>query len=435
LRTLQKRDGEIHVFEIGIFFSSIVLLYAIFPFIAFISNGLTFSPLGDGRLFAGQPSPEEIAPIYWYYFLFLASFALAYSVWRGHHNLRRFQPPGADRRTFWIMVSCYLAIRLFFVFIRIHYNIEDAESYGESYLSLKGLPLLLQQLANHLGGMALTLQLLLMAFMVLNYRKYKFTILCWIALEFAGLALFGVGARTGPFALLIAFLMPYHLTVKRLSMRMVAVAGLVVLVLFVGLGVVRSLSTSSPDAELSLLSSSNEFDAIFSNAYDLRQLKATGDTKELFPQFYFVDFLNLIPQQLLPFRKLDLSAWYVGSFYPSFAERGGGLAFGVISEGIVGLGWFDIIWRGLTLGSIFAAMQKYLVAGRASFWKYGFYLWVTVLSYQCFRTSTFALVPRAFYQFLLLFVTVKAVSYFLGRSEPIQQSASLRGALQTNGIS
>src|SRR5271163_4459708 len=153
LRTLWKRDAEIQVFEIGIFFSSVVLLYTILPFLAFAANGWTFSPLGDARLFVAQPSPDEIAPIYWYHFLFLGSFVLVYAICRGHLRLGKFQVRGADRPTFWALVLCFLAIRFFFIFIKVYYKVEDAESYGESYLALKGLPLIVQQLANHLAGM------------------------------------------------------------------------------------------------------------------------------------------------------------------------------------------------------------------------------------------------------------------------------------------
>jgi oligosaccharide repeat unit polymerase len=432
LRALQKRAGEIQVFEIGVIFSSVILLYTVLPFLTFLANGWTFSPLGDARLFAAQPSPREIAPIYWYYFLFFASFVLTYIILRGRnrHVIAKHQRP--ENHIFWTMLLCYVAIRIFFIFVRVQYKIDDAEDYGESYLLYQGLPLFLQQLANHLGGMALTLQLLLMAFMVFDFKKYRFIILGWVFFEFLGLVLFGVGARTGLFALLFAFVMTYHVAVKRLSIRTIAIVGLSVLILFVGLGIVRALSGSSPDAGFALLSSSNEFDSIFANAYDLRELKALGRTDDIFPQFYFADFLNLIPQQLSPFQKLDLSAWYVESFYPSTAQKGGGLAFGVISEGIVGLGWFEILCRGLFLGWIFAVLQKYLLGGRASFWKYGFYLWLTVLCYQCFRGSTFLLLPRAFYQFLLLVVILKAVSSLLGRSRSYQREATLSGALQTN---
>jgi len=413
LRTLKKMDGKLQVFEIGVLYSAIVLVYAIVPCFTFLAGGLTYSPLSDGRLFADQPSPRNEAPIYWYYLLFLACFALTYCASRGRPKRKSLKVSTPEGSTVWILLACYLAIRIFFVYTRFHYNIEDPESYGESYLLYKGLPLILQQMLNHLGGLALTLQLLLMAFMTFNYRKYRSIILCWIALEFAGSVLFGIGSRSMLFTLMLSFLITYHVAVKRISMRAIAVVSFLGLFLFLSLGIIRDLSTSLPDAEFSLLTSGDEFESVFANAYDLRQLKEAGETKEIFPRLYFADLMNLIPAQLSPFRKLDLAEWYVETFYPSLADKGGGLAFGVISEAIVGLGWFDVLWRGAVLGWMFAQIHKICFVGSQSFWSYGFYLWTTVLSYNTFRTSTFALLPRAFYQFAILFFVVRISSSLL----------------------
>jgi len=48
LRKLKKRDGELQVLEIGVFYSAVVLAYAIFPCLTFMAGGLTYSPRSDG---------------------------------------------------------------------------------------------------------------------------------------------------------------------------------------------------------------------------------------------------------------------------------------------------------------------------------------------------------------------------------------------------
>jgi hypothetical protein len=433
VRILYKRDGEFEFFDIGVFFSGIVVLYAIFPAITAISNGFVYSALSDGRFFREQPSPGELAPIFWYYVLFLVCFTLAYSHKRGAYRLSDFRPSVPESSVFWILAVCYLFIRLFFVFLRIHYNIKDADSYGESYLIFSSLPLFFQQLANHLAGMALTLQLLLMSYMVFNFRKYKSVILVWLIVEFVTLGLVGVGARSGLFALIFAFLITYHLVVKRLTKRTLALVCFSALAMFVGLGIIRALSDPSLDEGLSLLNSSNEFDSVLANAYDIRDLKAVGETREIYPRFYFSDFLNLIPQQISPFRKLDLADWYVQSFYPALAAKGGGLGFGVISESILGFGWLDVIWRGALLGWVFAYFQKRLLTFQSSFWTYGFFLWLTVLSYNCFRTGTFVLVPRAVYQFFSVFVLCKMMAWLVGTEGQTEKLIASVGEMPLGG--
>jgi oligosaccharide repeat unit polymerase len=410
LKAVRRRAGRTEFFEIGVFFSLVVMVYSLLPSLSYVVNGLSYSPFGDGRLFAAQPTPNEVAPIYWLYFLFLAAFTATYWARRGHNRLAQYSPPTVDNRIFWILVIAYLTLRLFFVFVRVHYSIAEPETYGETYLLFKDLPLVVQQLANHLSGMVLTLQLAIMVFMVLNYRQYKLLIFFWIGAEFLSLAFLQIGARSGLFVLLLVFLASYHVAVRRLTKRLVAIVGISALLLFLALGVVRSVQNSSLDEGINLLASSNEFDAVFANAYDIRELKAQGRTSEIFPRFYVGDFLNLIPQQISPFQKLDVAAWYVESFYPSLAAKGGGLAFGVIPESIVGFGWFDVLCRGVVIGWSFAAIYRYLFARTGSFWMYCFYLWITVLSYQVFRAGTFVLVPRAIYQFLTVVIIVRMTS-------------------------
>jgi hypothetical protein len=423
LHALRKRAGRLQIFETGVFFSLIVLLYAVFPALTLFANGFEYPAFGDGRLFTAQPSSRDVEPIYWLYVLFLAAFNVTYYRLRKPDRLPEHLAAEPDKGTFWVLAGLYAVIRGFFIFVTFHYKIAEPESYGDRYLALKGLPLIIQQLANHLGGIALTLQILMMANMVFNYRKYRVVIFVWLTLEFAGLALFGVGARFALFALILAFMITFHLAVKRLSKRMVAVAGLALLILFVGLGIIRALSDSPTDEAMNFLNASNEFDGVFANAFDLRDLKAAGETQDISPRFYFVDFLNLIPQQLSPFRKLDLGDWYVGTFYPELAERGGGLAFGVISESIIGQGWIEVLARGAVLGWMFAFVYGWMLRNPESFWRYGLYLWTTVLSYNCFRSGTFALVPRFVFQFLLVVVFVKVAIAVFGRETRLRRDS------------
>jgi len=104
---------------------------------------------------------------------------------------------------------------------------------------------------------------------------------------------------------------------------------------------------------------------------------------------------------LFPIHKLDPSNWYVQTFYPDYADHGGGFAFGAIAESLAGLGWIDVIWRGALIGWIFGRIRKYFAMSAATFWRYLFYLWVTVFCYQTFRVTTLVLLPRAIYLFAL----------------------------------
>src|SRR4029077_10202583 len=191
-------------------------------------------------------------------------------------------------------------------------------------------------MANHFGWMSLTAQLLLMIALTLNYKKYKPFIIGWLIVESLGIAIYGTRSRTGLMVLLASLVTTYHFSVKRFTMRAAGILCVAGLLLFTGLGLMRLLSDYAAGTDAGVLAANNEFESLFANAYELNQAKAAGLTDEIFPAFYFADFSNLVPQQLTPFRKIDLSEWYARTFHPAYAEAGGGFAFGAISEAIVG---------------------------------------------------------------------------------------------------
>jgi hypothetical protein len=401
LRILRRRGQSLNFFELGVFYSGIVLIYTIFPCIEFLVGGLSFSVLSDYRLYRANPSPAEVGPILWYYAIYLVCFAVAYQAFRSPEPAEPRPVTGMSRKLLWILVAAYACAYLFFAALKAIWNLQAPDTYSDTYLLYSNLPPLVRFFANHMIGIALLLQLGLMAYLVLNYAKYQRYIYCWLLVEFVGIAVFGVGSRTGLMVLLLTFAITYSTFVKRLSLRMVSSFGLVLLVLFVSLGIARAVSSAVEDRDYSFFGSSNEFDALFANAYDLDQLKAAGKVDEIFPQIYFVDLTRMLPDQLFHSIHLDPSDWYVQNFYPEYANQGGGFAFGTISESIVGFGWFDVLWRGLLVGWAFGAIQRIYVSGNHSYWSYAFYLWATVFSYQTFRVTTLNLLPRALGMLLL----------------------------------
>jgi oligosaccharide repeat unit polymerase len=412
LWVLRRRGRSLNFFELGVFYSGIVLIYSLFPCIEFLAGGLSFSVLSDYRLYRANPSPAEAAPIFWYYAIYLACFVVAYQTFRSPEPAEARPVTGMSRKLLWVLVAAYACTYLFFAALKAIWNLQTPNSYSDTYLLYSNLPPAVQFFANHMIGVALLLQLGLMAYLVLHYTKYKRYIYLWLLAEFVGMAVFGVGSRTGMMVLLLALAITYSTFVKRLSLRMVSSFGLVLLVLFVSLGIARSISSAVEERDYSFFGSSNEFDALFANAYDLDQLKAAGKVDEIFPQIYFVDLTRLFPDQLFRSAHLDPSDWYVQNFYREYADQGGGFAFGAISESIVGFGWFDVIWRGLLVGWAFGAIQRMYVNGNHSYWSYAFYLWATVFSYQTFRVTTLNLLPRALGMLLLWWCGKLALNFF-----------------------
>lgn len=412
IRSLRGREGKLDFFELGVLFSAVVGIYSMIPAIEYLVGGLSYSVLGEFRLFQAAPTPGQLAPIFWYYAIYLACFLLAYRRFRGTETDQKRAITGGDRRLLWVLVGAYACTYLFFAALAAVWDLQSPDTYGGSYLMYKGLPAGIEEIANHMIGIAVLLQLVLMAFLVLNYHKYKRYIFSWLLIEFVSIGVFGVGSRTGLMVLLLSFLITYNRYVARLTVRTVSWVGFGLLLLFIGLGAARALASSADDRAFYLLGSGNEFDGLLANAYDLKDLKATGQTSDIFPGIYFSDVVRMAPPALFRSEQTDPSQWYVRNFYPAYAEQGGGFAFGAISESIVGLGLFDVIWRALLVGWAFGTIRRVFVSGNNSFWNYIFYLWATVFSYQTFRVTTFNLLPRALAMLLMWWIAKVLSGYF-----------------------
>jgi oligosaccharide repeat unit polymerase len=416
---LWQRRGALPYFEIGVIYAIAVALYTLYPLIGFILNGLSYTPLNDARLFLAEPTPIEIGKIGWYYVVHLLAFIVVYLLARGRlpRGRIRFQKP--SRAALLAVIGAYIIISGFFLFLGQFFDL-SASTYGESYLVYSRLPLLLAQLAGHLGGARFTLELAVLAALFFDYQKYRLLIVIWLA-SIALLTLVRLGSRTELMLLFLAAGMQYYYLVRPIPFRLISLAGLFIVGLFLLLGMLRSGQTFSRlNFGFNPFAYASEFETVFANAYDLHRLKSAGLIGNLPLTFYLSDLFALIPQQLVPFAKMSPSTWYVNTFYPAYAAIGGGLAFGTISESILGGGWIDLIVRGAVLGFILAQIHRVFVFRQPSFWFFVLDVWLTVQVYQLFRNTTFSLLVLFFYRFLTVIVGVKILS------------AILRGGAQTH---
>lgn len=408
---LRLRKGkDLLVFEIGAIYVIVVSLYTLYPLFGFLANGLRFTALSDSRLFSAHPTPEEVGWVGWFHVVHLGSFVLAYLLARGRlPRLREsFTPPGS--RVLIAAAIFYLADTLFFLSLKAFYGLSPT-TYLESYLVYRQLPLYLAQLANHLGGIQFILQVVVLAVLFRNYAKFRLVIFGWL-LSVTLITFVRLGSRTDMVLLIISAALMYQHLVRPIPFGRLVLGGAVCGVLFILLGLLRS---GMQPVELAAFAYSNEFETVFANAYDLARLKGLGSVNDLPLQFYLSDLFALVPQQVMPVAKVAPSVWYVNTFYPEYAAAGGGLAFGTISESVVGGGLVDSAVRGVALGLVLATIHRSHVLGPRTFWRFVFYVWVTVLAYQLFRNTTFSLLALFVYRFLPVVLVVRLATFILAR--------------------
>ncbi len=81
--TLWDRDKLIPFFDVGIFCALVTLVYTVYPLVNYWVDGLQFGFLSDNRLRQHNPSPAELGFFHLRHVLYLFSFVVFYSVFRG----------------------------------------------------------------------------------------------------------------------------------------------------------------------------------------------------------------------------------------------------------------------------------------------------------------------------------------------------------------
>jgi oligosaccharide repeat unit polymerase len=227
--------------------------------------------------------------------------------------------------------------------------------------------------------------------------------------------------------LVISAMMMYEAIVRPIRPRLIVTVAAFGLIGFVAFGVVRNGISLTEGGVINPFAYATEFESLFANAMHLDRVRPT--LEKLPPAFYLGDIAALIPQQIAPFTKVDRADWYVNKFFPEYAQAGGGLAFGTISESVLTGGWLGALAAGAALGFCFAKIHRFHVRHAGNFWVFVLYVWVTTLSYQSFRNSTFSLLVLFLYRFVFAVIFVHLLAAILRSATHRTRPASPAGAV------
>jgi hypothetical protein len=319
----------------------------------------------------------------------------------------------------WAAVAIVLAFQLSFL--------RTADGYADQYLIIQQLPLGLRQLIKLLDGFRGVLTILLLVVLFSRFKRTKWVIAGVLAWQLVATIVLK-GSRTELMITGAASAILFHRFVKPVRISVAVMVGFAGVIGFLALGVLRSLQSDDESTPFSEGVSAGEFESLFANAIDLRARRLRGDLQGPLIDVALADLVGPIPSQLLPFAKQDASIWYLQTFYPEVADRGGGMAFGAVSQSVVGFGIPEVLARGLITGLLLAAMQRYYRRRSNSLWVIAFNCWLAIWSYQSFRASTFYLITPLIQIFaptllmVLLGSAVVAGAARAGRTSALQES-------------
>jgi hypothetical protein len=300
-----------------------------------------------------------------------------------------------------------IVLTLYFYILEYIYPV-SSKLNTDRYLAFWSMPLIVQQISTHLFGILSTLLIILTIIFTSNYPKYKYylyALLIYISVD----TLVAMGSRTEMVQLLIAAILIRHILIKPIIFKKLVTICMAGLIFVLAYGGIRSAVVTGSNYKFgtNLITSANEFESIIATAYELFNSKNNGTLPKVPPLLYVGDFTSMIPQQLLPFDKIIFDKWYIENFHPDIKLRGGGLAFGVLAESIVGLGLVELILKGFIIGFVFSKIHNWYQRYATSFWATAVYLWIILHCYQSFRFTSFVLITLFVFHFIPVYLAEK----------------------------
>jgi hypothetical protein len=398
-----RRDRQLPILDVGVLCALITFVYIAMPTLLYIKSGYRWSALSDPRLVQMNTTPEDIAALLWFVTAYLAAFCAAYLL------LRRAGMPGPDVRVEvaagdgWALIILLALGTIYQTEVEnsFHINLNPSNQELVANNGVAPLPVFLAQITHNILGILRITMLGIVAF-VFAKKNWVLTLLLAIWLFIEGyLTVSNMGPRAYYAFLIMAVALCYHRMIRPITAVPAASIASVLLAGLLGYGYWRDHSYNSV---ADILSAATEFQVLLANGLHVSWARAHGMLGDVPWHIRFNDLILMIPQQLLPFQKLDMEQWYIRE--TGLDNHGLGLMFGVVAQSKLGLGLPEIVARGAILGAVLAFIHRQCVKHATNFTVLVLYLWLCTSIYYTYRASTFYIVTWTVYRvfpFVVLF--------------------------------
>lgn len=407
--TLWDRDKKIPFFDVGVFCALAAVVYTVYPLVNYWVSGFQFDFLSDARLQRYNIQPVEMGFFHLRHVLYLFSFVVFYSVFRGRGTMEAGNVKTPSRSVQHAIVLFFLLLTGYFLLLKlttgVNFNTSyEAEAYTKHISALANLPLFLRQISGKLFGILFIFKLALLFIVVsrCKQRQWLTILLLWIVVEIVQ-TVYIKGPRTGLVLFLMATALLYHRMIKPFTAKFLITSGALLFLFFTFMGLYRgykdvgSLQADFSRANAGFFSGNNEFQSLLGTGYDVLQRKLAG---AVLPWYLYInDFITILPpQQLMPFEKVPAAEWYLREIGMSGTGWGG--MWGVISQSIVGLDWIELALRGALLGYILARFHRWYLKHQSGFLATLLYMFFCIKVYYTFRDTTFSLLANLVWEII-----------------------------------
>ncbi len=374
---LRLRSAESVIGDLGFVYQFwFVIAYTAVPIIALVITGIDQNPFMAALL----PDYGQLQLHLWRHCLFALAFVIAYLPLRKMRapRFRVVIPPAAPL----IIVVAALAILVSIVLLAI--LSAPVETYYDSYIRYDHLSWGLKKLTSVLVRLRQGLCAVLLTWLFLRYRRYRF-IIPFIVLLLAGFEIwYSKGARILALIVLIQAGILYHLLVKRISWRALAVVALVLVLMFSLIEAVRMLGTDLNTVtnviEEGAIGVPLEFVSVLYSGFHLYSERLAGAMPPHEWPMFFHDFISLFT--FGDFTRWNPMFWYADYYFPGAGHAP--ITLGPIAESAIWGGEIDLFLRGIVNGLFFAWIVRWYTKHRTRWWA------ITVYVY-CYATAMLAL--------------------------------------------
>lgn len=414
---LYAREGGLPLFESGTLWVAATTMYSVWPLVNFLLSGMRWSRSSDWRLVMYDPAPEQMGEFATNHVLYLATFVVTYLVLRGRGRVPRAfgpVPPAVQTAvivTFLVMTMLVQVIS----FVALPPEASISPHKGGTFAYRADVPLVFLQFLNIGTNALLALKMMFAILLLSRWRQWRWRLVLflWLPLEFF---LITRTFSRAPFVLLLlTIVIAYHRLVRPLTLRFAAFTGIVLLTGFLAFGLYRDRGVGTPTLRTAFIST-NEFQGLFANAYDIRMRRELGILPTPPPQMRWSELYLTVPSQLLPFEKVEPNEWYADVL--QIRHTGLRTMFGVMAQAMIGYGAIEVFVRALLIAVILALVHRWYVRRAQGFWPTALYAYVTIWTFYTFRASTLSPLYFVVYYFgtaALMVTVVKAALVQNGR--------------------
>jgi oligosaccharide repeat unit polymerase len=374
-----------------------VLLVSLFS-LCYLAPGLAI--MGGAELFGDSLILDYAESVSLYGCVFVPAFTLFYEF-----VMRLPIAPRVDNRKYkWspgIYLFFLLAIFALIKSILLYFGVGSSDEYVDQYAQRAAMPLGVSQFINVVGSFQFILLCLLVSRgLRMGAKQSAILVLGLVALVyFADMLITKSRANFVTLAIMVACGHSFYR--KPIGIAKEAIVGVGFILLMGLFAVLRAGGTAG---SASLLPS--EFTAIYGNAIHMVRIEGTAEFTPPPGSSYLQSLIAFIPQQLNP-GKWDVASWYVGEYFPSYKDIGGGLAFGLIPEAIINFGLASMVLQAAFVALTLGLSKK--LAQKQSIYLFMYFYSIGSI-YQLVRFNSLAIVGGLVMGLLVPYFIISSVS-------------------------